>query len=100
MAVFRGSKVTQRGGAGAGRGDNPHTKGHVSNIQVSGNETDDAPPYGIARPQLPGKPYDWALDPEVNPEHSMNQPKGKDYSNLTDSDIPQWIADKVLKKNS
>lgn len=27
MSIFNGKKVTQRGGAGAGRGDNPHYLG-------------------------------------------------------------------------
>lgn len=33
MAIFRGRRVSQRGGAGAGRGDNPHTTGLHWNIQ-------------------------------------------------------------------
>ena len=81
MSIFRGRKVTQRGGANAGRGDDPHgvTLGAVRNLRYSApapssedTGSDDAPAGGIVRPQIPGF-YDWAKDPEMNPDHILNQ---------------------------
>lgn len=79
MSVFRGRRIFQRGGAGAGRGDDAHgvTSG-VRNLRYSmGTDTSDTssdltPPHGIVRPQNPAF-YDWAKDPEMNPDHPDNK---------------------------
>lgn len=104
MSIFRSRKIFQRGGAGAGRGDDTHnvTSG-LRNLRYSiGKETpsgdrDWANPQGIVRPQNPAF-YDWALDPEMNPEHVSN--KNKPYEPKTahmDSDIPESIVKKHLE---
>lgn len=107
MAIFRDRRIKQRGGANAGRGDDAHgvTSG-VRNLRYSmGKEApsdrsnDWADPHGMVRPQNPYF-YDWALDPEMNPEHILNKrDAGVSKNGNMDSDIPQAIVDKVLKND-
>lgn len=78
MPTFRGQPIYRRGGNG-------------------NSSRDDAPPHGIVRPQVPGF-YDWALDPDMNPDHILNQAKKDDgFDTSKDSDIPKNIIDRMNK---